>query len=242
MGLGLATAFRTLTRFRVPGGDSKKESTSLFWFPAVGAFFASIDILLSLFPFPPMVFASLVMAFNAYATRGFHFDGLCDFADGFGGGYTKEETLSIMKDSHVGSFALIALSCALLVQFSTLSSLKEQWPVLLVVPMLSRTMQVVLAGFLPYAREGKGTAGNLVRQATWIHPVITLVQMGAVCYLLRSPAVLGSFLGAALVTLFLGNTSRKRIGGVTGDVLGATEVLSECFGYLCALAFSILFS
>ena len=79
-GLGLATAIRTLSRFSVPGGTSC-EGRSLYWFPVVGLLYGLSYSLVALLPLSPAVRASLVLAFAAWATRGFHYDGLMDTAD-----------------------------------------------------------------------------------------------------------------------------------------------------------------
>lgn len=238
---GFSGAFRTLTRFPFPGRESANQGRTLFWFPLVGLVLGCFSLAIALLPLSSFVRSSLIVATMAYLTRGFHLDGLCDVADGFGGGWTKEATLRIMRDSSVGAFALITLVCTLLVQVSVIAQLLTFLPLLLFVPALGRTMVVLATSISAYAREGEGTASVLVRQSSARHMVGPLVQMGifmVVLFFLESPSfwpALSATVSALLMTVFLLRMSKRRIGGVTGDVLGAIEVLSESSAYLGAL-------
>ena len=238
---GFTGAFRTLTRFSLPGGECTKESRTLFWFPLVGLVLGCFSLGIALLPISSFVRSSLIIATMAYLTRGFHLDGLCDIADGFGGGWTKEATLRIMRDSSVGAFALITLVSTLLVQVFVIAELLQFLPLLVFVPALGRTMVVIASCISSYAREGEGTASALVRQSSVKHmvgPLVQIIIFMTVLFLLDSlsfwPAC-SAILFALAMTAFLLRMSKRRIGGVTGDVLGAIEVLSESSAYLGAL-------
>ncbi len=243
--LGLGGALRTLTRFPLPYRELEKEQRILFWFPFVGFLFGLFFVASSLLPFSVQIRSALIIVLSAYLSRGFHLDGLCDFADGLGGGWEKERSLAIMKDSHSGAFALITLFCVLLIQYAALQQLIEIPLALLLVPVLGRLNQVIAASLLPYAREGEGTASLLVRSAKPYHLVLPLLQVVIILVLLflfSSDYALNALV-ASLVALFmvflLMLISRKRLGGVTGDVLGAVEVLTETaamLGFLIPLA------
>lgn len=236
----LVSALRTLTRFSVPGKDSKTQSGMLFYFPLVGILLGFFSVLLSLLPLSPFLLASLIVALQAYLTRGFHLDGLCDMADGFGGGWDKERTLAIMKDSHVGSFAVIALVCVLLVQVFSVASIVSVWPILVFSPMVGRFMQVMACATCTYARKEGGTAQVLVDQSKRRHalaPALQVLLFLGVLAFLDSPAfypAVGSLSLASLLFFFVRRLSVKRLGGITGDVLGAIEVLCETAAYLGA--------
>lgn len=240
---GFTGAFRTLTRFSVPGRTGQHQNRTLFWFPFVGLVLGFFSCLIALLPISPFVRSSLMVAAMAYLTRGFHLDGLCDVADGFGGGWTKEQTLRIMRDSHVGAFALIALVCTLLIQVFSLAELVDYLPILLFVPALGRTMVAMATSLSSYAREGEGTASSLVRESGPRHMVAPILQMCiflVVLYVAESPSLLpacSATLFALVMTLLVMRMSHRRLGGVTGDVLGAIEVLSETSAYLGALIF-----
>lgn len=238
---GFSGAFRTLTRFSLPGKECTRHSLTLFWYPLVGLVLGLFSLGIALLPISAFVRSSLIIGTMAYLTRGFHLDGLCDVADGFGGGWTKEATLRIMRDSCVGAFALITLVCTLLVQVFVIAELLEYLPLLLLVPALGRTMVVIATSISPYAREEEGTASVLVRQSSVKHMVGPILQIGifmAVLFFLNSPSfwpACSAFFFALLMTVFLLRMSKRRIGGVTGDVLGAIEILSESSAYLGAL-------
>jgi len=243
---GLLGAFKTLTRFPLPPRAMEREERTLFWFPFVGAFLGLFSVGISFLPLPPSVLSALMIATSAYLTRGFHLDGLCDLADGLGGGWTKERALAIMKDSHSGAFALITLCCTLLIQYAALQHLVQLRLALVLVPVLGRLMQVLGAACMTYARSGEGTASNLVRSAKKRHALAAGMQLlllfVALSFLVPMTfvyAFLASALSAVLVTLVVMRIAHKRLGGVTGDVLGAIEVLSESaamVGFLLPLA------
>ncbi len=217
---------RTLTRFPLPYRALEKEQRILFWFPFIGALFGLFFVAASLLPFSPQIRSALIIALSAYLSRGFHLDGLCDFADGLGGGWDKERSLAIMKDSHSGAFALITLFCVLLIQYAALQQLSEIPLALMLVPVLGRLNQVIAASLMPYAREGEGTASHLVRSAKPYHLVLPLLQIITVLVLLfvfsndYALNALIAFLAALIMCFSLLLISRKRLGGVTGDVLG----------------------
>lgn len=241
MECGLPGAFRTLTRFPFPGKECTKESNTLFWFPFVGLVLGLFSLGIALLPISSFVRSALIIVLSAYLTRGFHLDGLCDVADGFGGGWTKEATLRIMRDSSVGAFALITLVCTLLIQVFVIAELLQFLPLLVFVPLLGRTMVVIATSLSSYARQGEGTASALVRQSSTRHMVGPLIQLAiflTLLFFLESPSFLpacSASLFALLMTGSLMRMSKKRIGGVTGDVLGAIEILSESSAYLGAL-------
>ncbi len=244
---GLSLAFRTLTRFPVPGSGEDNPQRSLFWFPFIGALLGWCSYAVSLLPFDAVVRASLVLAVGTYLTRGFHLDGLADFADGLGGGWSRERALEIMRDSHSGAFAVITLITVLLLQYSCLAVLVDALPAALIVaPALGRLMQVLAASFLRYARPGEGTASLLVRSAGKKHSILPFAQVLVSCmilyyfydetFALKSLLALGCALCMNLVVMKVAN---RRLGGVTGDVLGAIEVLCESaalLGFLIPLA------
>lgn len=196
---------------------------------------------IALLPISPFVRSSLIIICSAYLTRAFHLDGLCDVADGFGGGWTKEATLRIMRDSNVGAFALITLVCTLLFQAFAIAELLYHIPILLYVPALGRTMVVIATSMSSYAREGEGTASTLVRHSSAKHMIGPLLQLAlflSLLFFFQSPSFLpacSASLFALMMTGFLMRMSRRRLGGVTGDVLGAIEILSESSAYLGAL-------
>jgi adenosylcobinamide-GDP ribazoletransferase len=178
----------------------------------------------------------LAIVVPAFLTNGFHEDGLADAFDGFGGGWTKDSTLEIMRDSRIGTYGTLALIFLISGKLTFLSSLPDAqiWRWLIVAHTFARWTTLPLCLCLPYARaEGQG---KLVAK-----------QVGAFELLIASLTLLGSlllftwqyaliaFLVSVLITLLSGFYFRARLGGITGDCLGATNQLTEVVIYLTAL-------
>lgn len=234
--IGLTSAFRTLTVLPFPGKECGRLETTLYWFPLVGLVLGSLVFGLAWLMLPvgnPMLSGVLVCGALALLTRAFHLDGLADTADGFGGGWTKERRLEIMKDSHTGAFGVVAVVCVLLVKSIALGSLAIEgglsW--ILTIPLLSRALIVFQTVVNPYARPQGGTAAALVNEAKARHLLAIAVQVALFSWLISSRIPLIDMcivLGVGLLmTSMVALTSRRMIGGITGDVLGATCELSE---------------
>lgn len=184
--------------------------------------------------FPSLIALTLALVGRILLTGAFHEDGLGDFLDGMGGGRTKEQVLSIMKDSHVGSYAVLGYALYALLMISTLSHLpKETLPLaLLLLDPLARAM-TLLQLLLPYARNEETSKLGLCYQ-----PRLTLgLSLGAILILLAiwqlNPlAGLIPLLTSCLLVFYI----KRRLGGYTGDTLGAGYLITELSGYLALLA------
>ncbi len=243
---GLVTALRTLTVLPVPGKECDTFSLSLFWFPVVGLLLgiieAAIGFSTSLLGWNELS-AAFVLLSGIVLSRGMHLDGLADLADGFWGGRTREAALRIMKDPNVGSFGAIALGAMMLLKWIALFKLVSLGAFALIAAgvLLARQVQVLLASALPYARSEGGTAQAFVSGAGALHIVVT-----SLLTLLFLAALLGADL-SALVTvvsaslvgaLLTGGLSWRKIGGVTGDVLGAGSEVTELFVWIAAALYA----
>jgi len=229
---------RTLTILPTPGHDADNPASSLGWFPLVGLLLGGIIMLvlraLGALPVrvPLSLAALLVLAVGTLLTRGFHLDGLADWADGWWGGYDRERILAIMKDSHIGTFGVLALIFAILGKLlcyaALLSGGAYVWILLSFV--LSRVGMVDLAVAHPYARAESGTAARFVQDARPLHWLLAVGLTVAILLLCPGLPVRHAAMGlliALLVSRLFGMRCRKRIGGVTGDVLGAGSELIE---------------
>ena len=227
---GLATAVRTLSVLPAPGRDAASLASALPWFPLVGALLGGMvwTVARGVGALWPEGAAVLAVAAAAALTRGLHLDGVADVADGFGGGRDREHALAIMKDPRAGSFGVVALTLVLLLKTVAFARLAATGQTLWIVAAgaLSRAMQVELAATLPYARED-GTAGAFVRGARPWHRALAHLLALAVAWTVAGPAGLAAALLAWLVCRLIGATARRRIGGVTGDVLGACSEWTE---------------
>jgi adenosylcobinamide-GDP ribazoletransferase len=229
---GLVTAIRTLTWLPAPGRDAACFASALPWFPIVGLLLGSAlyGLCLLMGTAWPEASALAVVAGGALLTRGLHLDGLADSADGLFGGRTRERMLEIMKDSRMGAFGGIAIVLILLAKFVFIARLANLHALSWIIPafVTSRTVQAVLAVTEPYARPD-GTAGPFLAEAKPVHGLVALLL--GMCALL----VVGRLdilwlvalaLGLALA-LLLARAFRRRVGGITGDLLGATSELTE---------------
>jgi adenosylcobinamide-GDP ribazoletransferase len=240
---GLVLAIRFLTQLPCPGRESTRIADSQPWFPLVGLLVgllaaAAGGLVCRGAPGWSQGAALAAVAVSAWVTRGFHLDGLSDCADGFGGGFTRERTLEIMKDPRVGAFGVIVLVIVLLAKWVACARLfgHGAWVWLPVAGTVSRTCQVTLAWRFPYARPGGGTGGAFVNGATWRNAATAIAAALALLGLLafaapgglRGPAAWqfpGVLIAAGLGAHLLGLWFRRRVGGITGDLLGAAN---EC--------------
>jgi adenosylcobinamide-GDP ribazoletransferase len=221
------SAIRILTAVPIPGKDCEKIENALYAFPVVGALLGGILWLLAGIPMPNMALAAILLTAQTLLTRGFHLDGMADAADGFGGGYTKERALEIMKDSRIGAFGAMALILTLLLKFALFCTLLEYGFAsgIFAAMVISRTAQVFQCLTLPYARPS-GTAAATVQNAQPRHLIIALI----LCALFLLAVGLHNLLltAAGLLAAFLwGRYCKKRVGGITGDLLGATNEIVE---------------
>jgi adenosylcobinamide-GDP ribazoletransferase len=232
---GLVTALRTLTLLPIPGKDAERFSASLYWFPLVGLLIGAFQSLLAWGGHAagwPELAALLALGGGVVLTRGLHADGLADLADGFFGGRSREATLRIMKDPNVGSFGSMALIVVSLLKWVCLLELVRYgaFGSIAAGVMLARMAQVMLAARLPYARAEGGTATAFVEGAGTPHLLVALL-----CGLILlmplvnfDPSKIILLSAVAICSTFaVGLLSRRKIGGVTGDVLGACSELTE---------------
>jgi len=240
---GLVTAFRLLTILPVPGKDSLKMASALPWFPVVGLalgliVYSSASVVnCAVYGKWPEITAFTALVAGVFFTRGFHLDGLSDWADSFGSISDRKRMLEIMKDSRVGVFGVLALICVILGKWVALVKLWQlhdgHW--IIVVYVVSRAMQVELATSLPYARAEGGTGQDFVSGSRMHHRLLALALAVAILYVTFSiNGVIVSAVGFLACRLFA-LSCKKRLGGITGDTLGACSEIVE-FAILFAVA------
>lgn len=229
----LALTFLTVLPWRGLGEVGPGDlARSMFWFPWVGLILGLIfwGALLGLQSiFSPMVAAALLLTLTVLATRGLHLDGLADTVDGLGGGGTPEKRLAIMKDSRLGAFGAVSLFLALILKYSCFLAwaVDRPGPGLILYPVLSRWGMVLLAYLSPYARpEGglgqamtRGVSGRVLQGASLSALVLALLisRLGGLLLLIA----------AVVAVWLLSFYFQKKLGGITGDVLGAANEVSE---------------
>jgi adenosylcobinamide-GDP ribazoletransferase len=193
----------------------------------VGGLAAMVGAALIGLGLPLTVAAVAVLATGAVVTGALHEDGLADTVDGLFGGWTRERRLEIMKDSHIGSYGTLALIFSVLARWAALCAVLPVsiWAVV-AVAALSRAPMAVVMWALPNAR-GKGLAQSVGRpdfQAVWVAMALALI---VAVLAVELAAALAVALGIGVATVGIMLLARARIGGQTGDVLGATQQISE---------------
>lgn len=242
-------ALQFYTRLPIPrwvGFESAWLAQASRYFPAVGLVVGGIAALvyaLAVMLFSQAVAVLLSMAASIYLTGAFHEDGLADACDGLGAGGTRERVLEIMKDSRIGSYGAVGLILMLALKAAALTAMPAYAVVvaLIVAHPLSRLGALLLAWRLEYvAAAGKSLA--LARHLGREDFVIAITTVGILVLAmliagwLSISALLTGILSVLGVLLLMGRMLVRRIGGYTGDCLGAVQQVSELAFYLAVLA------
>ncbi|MBI3327770.1 MAG: adenosylcobinamide-GDP ribazoletransferase [Nitrospinae bacterium] len=228
-------AFQFLTILPWPRGTVRHPGDvggSMAFYPMVGAVLASVMAGVSLLGsevFPDGVLRPGLILLLVLLTGGLHLDGLADVCDGFYAGATKTDVLRIMKDPHIGTMAVLAVVGAMLGKVALLSHLPSSmlYSALLVFPVLSRGGMVWATWIAPYARTDGGTGEIFFRTLRSRHVWF------ATAFLCVWVILFAGWPGFALLACVAGGTMafvsycRRRIGGMTGDTLGALNELLE---------------
>jgi adenosylcobinamide-GDP ribazoletransferase len=177
----------------------------------------------------------LSMAISLLLTGAFHEDGLADVCDGFGGGWTKEKILDIMKDSRVGTFGLVGLGLTLAIKFAALNELPTylMTAVLISGHAISRLTSVTLIFTEEYAREDLLSKAKPLATEMSIGNYLIATFFGlAPLLLLQNYWVFLTIIPLIIVKIYLTSYFNKWIGGYTGDCLGAVQQIAEVVFYL----------
>lgn len=230
----LAVQFLTRLPIRVEAPTARQIAASYFFYPLVGAAIGLAAVAVRRvcgLLFPETLSIALTLAFLVWITGGLHEDGLSDVADGMGAGWTPDQRIAIMKDSHIGAFGTLAIVFAILIKYAALTGMQQPQSDMALVTgqILARWAFLPLGLFNPPAREGlgsefvKGLNAGSVLSATAVVTVGLIVFHGARGFLF--------LLAAASLSLMASAYFRKRIGGVTGDCFGATFQIVEIGTY-----------
>ncbi|SON53411.1 adenosylcobinamide-GDP ribazoletransferase [Vibrio tapetis] len=189
---------------------------------------------------PVDVAVVLSMSFSIYATGAFHEDGFADTCDGFGGGFTAERKLAIMKDSRIGAYALLGMVMLILLKYTTLVSLTQVPIALIVAHVLSRTLSVSFVHTHGYVRQVEQSKLQIAKSANSKSDAITLIVIATLVVLIALPMKSALILVSVLfiARLWFSRWMVKQVGGYTGDALGAVQQMSEVICYLVLLLLS----
>lgn len=240
----LLMAVQYFTRVPMPawvGHSPDQLGSTPRYFPAVGAFIGAVGALvlwLTSLVLPGPLPVILSTALTIFMTGAFHEDGLADTFDGLGGGATRERALEIMKDSRLGTFGTAALVLTLLIKIAALSALPVTFAIIVLIAghAFSRACAVTLifAGTLvsnPELSRSRAVAQPMRRGELAFAIAIGIAPL----YWCGVHAIAG-FVCSLVVLYVLARWFMRRLGGFTGDTLGATQQLTEITFYLAVLA------
>lgn len=212
----------------------------------VGSVYSGV-IVLALMVFPAWISVLLGMIASVLLTGAFHEDGFADVCDGFGGGWTKEKILTIMKDSRVGTYGVVGLGLMLTLKASvTFELVDSTLPTPQLVTLLiashavSRMMAASIIYFSAYAREDLDSKAKPVATGFSLQGLLAGAAFALLPFALFLLQTRGAYalalLPMILATAWLNRYFNKWIGGYTGDCLGATQQVNEVLFLLSILA------
>ncbi|MEN8143099.1 MAG: adenosylcobinamide-GDP ribazoletransferase [Thermodesulfobacteriota bacterium] len=232
---GFFAAIRFLTIIPVPGkiGTGKDDlAGSLAFFPLVGLLIGALTggVFYLAGPYLPLPLLVVLVVFMLMGfSGGLHLDGVADCADGFFSSRPREKMLEIMRDSRIGTMGVAGIFLIFSLKGAALMSLPlaELWPLLVLMPIAGRCSMPIMMAVLPYARKEGGLASvfyerDAVLEAIWavgLFLVFSWLLVGIIGFLL-APVII-------VVILAFCFYCKRRIGGATGDTLGAVCEISE---------------
>lgn len=238
--MSLLAALQFLTRVPIRLRREPSLPDTVAWFPVAGAIIGAAvgGVAAGLwFVVPPLVAGAVAVTVGLLITGAFHEDGLGDIADAFGGGWTIERRLEILKDSRHGTYGVAAMCASIVIRMIALGSLPGPWAMFtgaVAAHTMGRVAAVAMAGTMRLATQS-GLGADYGRGTTRLRAAVSVIAGIAITTLAVgwwSAALTGAAVVAVVGT---GVLARRKIGGISGDVLGATEQVAEC---LCLMVLS----
>jgi adenosylcobinamide-GDP ribazoletransferase len=231
----LQTAVSFLTRIPMPHPEGSKPSNfarSAWLFPlvggAIGTIVAMVNLAFRAVNLPSVAAAALALGFGALLTGALHEDGLADVADGFGGGKDRNAKLEIMRDSRLGTYGALILMVAFVAKTSAIAATQTEMAVrgLIAAHALSRGVLPLMSLTVRTARRD-GLAANAGRASPAVAAAAGLVALAIAFLALPWELALSAALLVGASAAAMAWIAHRQIGGLTGDVLGGTQQVSE---------------
>lgn len=254
-GFAALSFFTRLPFWKLTNLDKEHYERVVPLWPLVGYLTGGIMALVAWLTFSLPVYTSVILCLiiRVLVTGALHEDGFADFCDGFGGGTTRQRTLEIMKDSHIGTYGVLGLILYFLLQASTLSSIMTALDNPLLIAAFIITADVfckwtssTIIYFLPYARKEEEAKNRLIyKEVKWSEKIISLFIgiLPLLILLLLSishspfsiphlsvPLIIAST-ASILTAVYLFHLMNRKIQGYTGDCCGATFIITEAVFY-----------
>ncbi|MGZ5601244.1 MAG: adenosylcobinamide-GDP ribazoletransferase [Methylobacter sp.] len=194
---------------------------------------AALSFYLADLVWPQTTAAILALIAGILITGALHEDGFADICDGFGGGMNKQRIMAIMKDSHIGVYGVLGLLLMLLLKIDVLAAMPAASvpSVLLAGHSISRLSPLLLMRRYQYAREHQSKASGAVYKPN-LRELAFAATAALLPFALLPALLLSAIIPALITTLLLGHYFYRRIGGYTGDCLGASQQVAETVFYL----------
>jgi len=218
----------------VPVGDGQVGEKPTAWFSWVGWLYAAVALTIASFAavwvrtsLASLLVGGIVVSAWAMMSRLLHWDGLSDTFDGLWGGHTPEARLKIMADPRAGAFGVVAVTLTCLMQVVSVAAVfaSRDWWALAAAPVAGRFAASLAAWLLPAARPG-GLGASVVRRPGPVEVAIASLGVG-VLLIVPSPARIMQLALALVVAYLVPRVLARRVGGVTGDILGASVLVVE---------------
>lgn len=225
-------ALATLTRLPVAHPGRATLADAAWAFPLVGLVCATVQALVVWgalgLGLTPLIAACAAVLTGVLITGALHEDGLADTADA-SGAFDRQRRLEIMRDSQIGTYGTLALIFSIGLRISALAALFAAdivWPALVLAAMLSRAGMALVMAALPHARrDGMSAHAGRPAPETALMGLAGASVIGTIFWV---SAVVPALIIAVLCSAATGRYARTRIGGQTGDILGATQQIAEC--------------
>ena len=237
-----ALSFLTILPVGHPSLSEEKElARSMAFFPLVGLIIGLILTLgyyLFSFLFSGALVLWLTIGLLAFLTRGLHLDGFADTMDGLGSGGPREKILEVMRDSRIGAFGVIGLILLIGAKYLALDQIPSaSIPyTLILMAVMGRNAMVLVCYRSPYARSSEGLAKPFAENLSAREVLISSALAFGIAFLFMGFKGIAIFLAIGLFSLGYRRFFLKKLGGVTGDVLGAANEMVEL---LCLLILAI---
>lgn len=238
---GARAALAFLTRLPAGSLEAADFARAPGWFAAIGLLVGTLAAgawFLAAWVWTPLLAALSAVALGMLLTGALHEDGLADTFDGLGGSRPADRALEIMRDSRIGSYGALALGLVLAARVAGLVALGTLAPVVLIAGQgLSRAGMTLMLRAGPYVRQSGAGSGMTGLLGAGVWPLALACALAAGLTLWAAGGGLASGLaGLALAQLALRLWAMRRLGGITGDVLGAAQVLGDLGFVLGVLA------
>jgi len=241
--IGPFAALQFLTRLPIRLRSAPDMASMVVWFPLAGMVIGAIAGGIGAAAFEwtsPLIAGALAVTVGLLVTGAFHEDGLGDVADAFGGGYTVERRLEIMKDSRHGTYGVAAMCSSIVIRMLAVGSMPSAGAVfasLVAAHVVARGAAVALMAAVPLARHS-GLGADYGQATTRARGALAYGVAGAIAWITVGWWAMPALAAALVAVHVVGALARHKIGGISGDVLGAAEQVAECavLVVLCSLA------